>query len=188
MASTEPGETLYLALVGHPLLPRENQRFFHLFLPDRLVESIDTRVAGARTTAFIVLLQAGLDILKQRSGTAEGPLVVDSDREIHEEGYVLSSDLEADLLHLASLPPVKDLLPLLLRVQKRTMIHSRQDFKLILPKKLANEVEARVQGPRNTAFIILLSIGLSFYRKRSAQKPTVVHVKTFFKTQGYVAE
>lgn len=177
---------LYLALLGHPSMPGSAQKRFHLFLPEKQADLIDSKVAGSRNTAFILLLFAGLDLLKRRAGK-KGTLFVNAEKEIRESGYVLDEKLAGDLLDDLKSPLPKEPSITCLSLENRMPTLPRKVFTLILPAKLAKEIDERSDGSRNSVFVVLLSIGLEVYRRRSTQEKygQVIHVRDFFEKEGY---
>ncbi|MEC4683592.1 MAG: hypothetical protein VST70_07970 [Nitrospirota bacterium] len=179
---------LFLALLGYPSLAESAPRKFHLLLPDTQAERIDSRVAGARNTAFIVLLQAGLDLLKRRAEMVGSPLFVDADKEIEASGYGLNPDLSDRMAEYLAAPLKTPLPPVpCLSVEGRMGSLSRRPFALLLPRKLADDIDKTTRGPRNSVFVVLLSIGFEVYRRRALLEKIVpiVTVREFFNAQGY---
>ena len=178
---------VYLYLEGRPSMPIKTQRNYHLLLPGKMVETIEKRiVSGALNTTFVVLLYEGLDLLKRRL-TKEGiDLIVDAEREVGEEGYVLNQSLKDNLAPILATPPKRISHPVL-RIKRRMASLDRREFTLILPEAFSKEIDASITGPRNSAFLVLLSVGLEDFRVKSedGMNPLTLQVPDFFKTHWY---
>ena len=187
----EPPEAdppLYLALVGQFPLAESAPRKFHLLLPETLGDRIDNRVAGSRNTAFIVLLQAGLDFLCAYTQVYIEESCVSAEREITSVGYDLPVSLSDKIVPLLRQPP-KDTtnIETCLHVSGRMAPFSRKPHALLLPQRLADAIDAKTKGSRNSVFVVLLSVGMEIFRQRALKEKTVpiVRVGEFFKAQGY---
>ena len=178
---------LYLALVGQFPLAESSPRKFHLLLPETLGDRIDNRVAGSRNTAFIVLLQTGLDFLCAYTQVKEEPCVL-AEREITPSGYDLPVSLSDTIVPLLRQPPKNTTnIETCLNVSGRMAPFSRKPYALLLPQRLADAIDAKTKGSRNSVFVVLLSVGMEIFRQRALKERTVpiVRVGEFFKAQGY---
>lgn len=183
----EEDPPLYLALVGQFPLAESSPRKFHLLLPETLGDRIDNRVAGSRNTAFIVLLQTGLDFLCAYTQVKEEPRVL-AEREITPSGYDLPVSLSDMIVPLLRQPPKNTInIDTCLHVSGRLASFSRKPHALLLPQRLADAIDAKTKGSRNSVFVVLLSVGIEIFRQRALTEKTVpiVRVGEFFKSQGY---
>ncbi len=179
---------LYLALVGQFPLAESAPRKFHLLLPETLGDRIDNRVAGSRNTAFIVLLQAGLDFLCDYNQVHREEPCVLAEREITSSGYDLPVSLADKIVPLLRQSPQNTTnVETCLNVSGRSAPFSRKPHALLLPQRLADAIDAKTKGSRNSVFVVLLSVGMEIFRRRALKEKTVpiVRVGEFFKNQGY---
>ena len=188
--ATDPSQDppLYLALVGPTPLTASSPRKFFLLLPEDLADRIDDRVAGSRNTAFIVFLQTALDFLLAYKADSQEEVHVYSAQEITPAGYQIPSRVSDKIIPLLRKPPEKKLLEgKCLVVSGRINPFDRKPFPLLLPSRLAEAIDAKMEGARNTALIVLLSLGVEIFRRRAQTERTVpiVRVGEFFKAQGY---
>lgn len=188
--ATDPSQDppLYLALVGPTPLTASSPRKFFLLLPEDLADRIDNRVAGSRNTAFVVLLQAALDFLCAYKADSQEKVRVHSAQEITPAGYQIPSGVSDKIIPLLRKPPEKKLLEgKCLVVSGRINPFDRKPFPLLLPSRLAEAIDAKIEGARNTAFIVLLSLGMEIFRRRAQTEKTVpiVRVGEYFRAQGY---
>ena len=177
---------LYLALVGQFPLAESSPRKFHLLLPETLGDRIDNRVAGSRNTAFIVLLQTGLDFLCDYT-----EIQISAERNITTSGYDIPTHLSdgiTDYLGKTSKTPMRPFSDEpCLKVWGRMGTFSRKPHALLLPQRLADAIDTKTKGSRNSVFVVLLSVGMEILRRRALKEKTVpiVRVGEFFKAQGY---
>ena len=179
----EADPPLYLALVGHPSLSESSPRKVHLLLPETLADRIDNRVAGSRNTAFIVLLQAGLDFFCDYA-----EVQVSAERNITTSGYDIPTRLSDGIANfLGKTPQTSSSEEPCLKVWGRMGTFSRKPHALLLPKRLADAIDTKTEGARNSVFVVLLSVGMEIFRQRALKERTVpiVRVGEFFKAQGY---
>ena len=184
----EADPPLYLALVGHPSLTESSPRKFHLLLPEMLADRIDNRVAGSRNTAFIVLLQAGLDFFCDSRERNKETSRISAERDITTLGYDIPAQLSDDIANsLGKTPQKSSSEEPCLTVWGRMGSFSRKPHALLLPKRLADAIDTKTKGARNSVFVVLLSVGMEIFRQRALKEKTVpiVRVGEFFKAQGY---
>ncbi len=181
----------FLYLEGRPEMPRKTQKNFHLLLPEKLVETIEQRVVSpALNTSFVVLIQAGLDLLKRRRAKFETDFIVDAEKDIKEGGVGLDQSLKDNLSSILATPPKREFSRPVLYIKRRMGSFARREFTLILPQVFAKEIDDSTSGPRNSGFLILLALGLEVFRFRSedGKKPVTIKVTEFFKTHWYESE
>ncbi len=184
----EADPPLYLALVGHPSLSESSPRKFHLLLPETLADRIDNRVAGSRNTAFIVLLQAGLDFFCDSRERNKETSRISAERDITTLGYDIPAQLSDDIANsLGKTPQKSSSEEPCLTVWGRMGTFSRKPHALLLPTRLADAIDEKTEGARNSVFVVLLSVGMEIFRQRALKEKTVpiVRVGEFFKAQGY---
>lgn len=63
-----------------------------------------------------------------------------------------------------------------LAVKGRPKMHEKRAFNLLLPPKLAEDVDSHCVGVRNTIFMLLIAKGLESFRKESTAKGQTITV------------